>query len=227
MTDAGADLIRERLHTRYGLPAQPPRLAPLDELVRTILSQNTNDRNRDTAYRALKDRFGSWKEVLQVSRSELAGIISPAGLGPTKSRRIRDILSGIYEKGERDLLKLCSLPPREALERLLALKGVGPKTAACVLLFSCGHPAFPVDTHIHRIAGRLGLLPEGADRHRAHERLGDLFPQEHYLELHLNLIRLGREVCRPNKPLCPACPIQDLCRWAAGRAQAGERRAAR
>lgn len=210
--DAG--LIRVRLHERYGVPAEPPRLEPLDELVRTILSQNTNDRNRDTAYRALQGRFRGWEEVLEVSVEELAGIIAPAGLGPTKSRRIHDILRQIYEEGERDLLDLCTLPGEVAMRRLLSIKGVGPKTAACVLLFSCRYPVFPVDTHIYRVAGRLGLLPDGADRVKAHEVLGKTFPPEHYLELHLNMIRLGREVCRPSKPLCGECPMGDVCHWA-------------
>ena len=210
-TDHGVDLIRTRLHGKYGVPVKPQRLAPLDELVLTILSQNTNDRNRDTAYKALQDRFEGWEKVLDVSVDELASIIAPAGLGPTKSRRIHDILRQIYENGERDLLDLCALPGDKAMERLLSINGVGPKTAACVLLFSCKHPAFPVDTHIYRVAGRLGLLPVGADRVKAHEVLGKVFPPEHYLELHLNIIRLGREVCRPSKPLCVGCPMGDIC----------------
>jgi len=207
----GADQVQARLHERYGVPARPRRLAPLDELLLTILSQNTNDRNRDTAFRALKERFRSWEEVLGVSVEMLTAIIAPAGLGPTKSRRIHDLLRQIYENGDRDLLDLCALPAEEAREKLLSIKGVGPKTAACVLLFSCQHPAFPVDTHIYRAAGRLGLLPDGADRLKAHEVLGSVFAPEHYLEIHLNLIRLGREVCRPSRPLCGECAMVDIC----------------
>lgn len=209
--DPGADLIRVRLHERYGAPVEPQRLEPLDELVRTILSQNTNDRNRDTAYRALHGRFQNWEKVLEVSTEELASIIAPAGLGPTKSRRIHSILRQIYKEGEKDLLDLCALPGERAMQRLLSLNGVGPKTAACVLLFSCRYPVFPVDTHIYRVAGRLGLLPDGADRVKAHKVLGKILPPEHYLELHLNIIRLGREICRPSRPLCGECPMGDIC----------------
>jgi len=193
------------------MPLKPVRRKPLDELVRTILSQNTNDRSRDRAYQALQSRFNGWEEVLEVPVEELAAIIAPAGLGPTKSRRIHDILKQVYKDGDRDLLDLCAQPKQQAMERLLSIRGVGPKTASCVLLFSCGHPVFPVDTHIYRVAGKLGLLPGGADRAKAHEILGNLIRQEHYLELHLNIIRLGREVCRPSKPQCEECPINDIC----------------
>jgi endonuclease-3 len=209
--DPGSELIRTRLHKRYGTPIEPQRLEPIDELVRTILSQNTNDRNSDISYRALKDRFRGWEDVLEVPAEELASIIAPAGLGPTKSRRIHDILRKVYVEGEGDFLDLCALPVEKAMQRLLSLSGVGPKTAACVLLFSCRYPVFPVDTHIYRVAGRLGLLPDGSDRVKAHEVLGKTFPPEHYLELHLNMIRLGREVCRPSRPLCGECLMGDVC----------------
>ncbi len=205
------DLIRSRLLDRFGEPRPPQKLPPVDELVRTILSQNTNDRNRDRAFQALRRRFRDWRDVAEAPVQELARVISPAGLGPTKSRRIHDLLVRVLEGGEAGLHDLCRLPPEEAYERLLAIKGVGPKTAACVLLFSCGLPAFPVDTHVYRVAGRLGLLPPKADRIKAHKVLGTLFPERHYLELHLNLVRLGREVCRASRPLCPECPLVDVC----------------
>jgi len=196
---------------KFGMPAVPEKREPLDELVRTILSQNTNDRNRDRAYRALQERFGEWEEVLEVSAQELEAIIAPAGLGPTKSGRIRDILERVYKDGDRDLLNLCTLTEQQAMKKLMSIKGVGPKTASCVLLFSCGHPVFPVDTHVFRVARRLGLVPEGCDRVKAHEALAKVVPREHCLELHLNMIRLGREVCRPSRPLCRECPLADLC----------------
>ncbi len=209
--DTRAELIQVRLHRAFGEPLRPPRLPPVDELVKTILSQNTNDRNRDRAFKALRERFQTWEEVLHISLDELADIIAPAGLGPTKSRWIHDILRQVYRDGDEELLDLCKLPQNQAMKRLLSMNGVGPKTASCVLLFSCGHKVFPVDTHIFRVAKKLGLLPEKTDRVKAHEVLGRTFPPERYLELHLNMIRLGRELCRPSTPLCEKCPLVDIC----------------
>jgi endonuclease-3 len=205
------DYIIARLRNRFDVPSPPGKKPPLDELIRTILSQNTNDLNRDRAFTVLKDRCPRWQDVLTLSTDELARIIAPAGLGPTKSRRIQDLLESIYSNGREGLPDLCSMDPEEATAYLTNFKGVGPKTASCVLLFSCGIPAFPVDTHIYRVTGRLGLLPKGADRVRAHEVLGKLFEPRYYLELHLNLIRLGREVCRPRKPACDICPLKKRC----------------
>jgi len=186
-------------------------MAPLDELIRTILSQNTNDLNRDRAFSALKARCPELRDALDLPFGELAKIIGPAGLGPTKSRRILDLLGEIYGDGRTGLPDLCSMHPRESFKYLTGFKGVGPKTASCVLLFSCGVPLFPVDTHIFRIGRRLGLIPAGADRARAHDVLGEIFRPKHYLEVHLNLIRLGREVCRPGKPDCGLCPLEQAC----------------
>jgi endonuclease-3 len=203
--------IRVRLRDRFGLPPSPEKLPPLDELIKTILSQNTNDRNRDRAFQALKDRFPRWVDILSAPVEELQRVISPAGLAATRSRTIHGLLTRIYSDGEGGLPDLCAMEPEEAFQTLVSIRGVGPKTASCVLLFSCGLPAFPVDTHIHRVTARLGLLPEGSDREKAHEILGKLLPRAHYLELHLNLIRLGREVCRPRKPDCGSCPLEALC----------------
>ncbi|GBE14803.1 ultraviolet N-glycosylase/AP lyase [bacterium BMS3Abin14] len=187
----------------------------MDELILTILSQNTNDRNRDRAFSALVERFPRWSDVLSSSREDLEKAISPAGLGPTKSRRIWRILVDILDpeggNGGKGLGNLCHLSRDDARERLTSLKGVGPKTAACVLLFSCGIPAFPVDTHIFRVCRRLGILDPGADRVRAHKILEQFFLEKDYLDVHLNMIRLGREICRPRKPLCPACPFGEDC----------------
>ncbi len=204
-------MVATRLRERFGIPKPPRKLPPLDELIRTILSQNTNDRNRDKAYEALRSRFDGWQDVLNVPVQELARVISPAGLGPTKGRRIHDLLRDVFEGGGEDLLGICTMSVPQAMGRLLSIKGVGPKTAACVVLFSCRKPAFPVDTHIHRIAGRLGLVPRDADRVRSHEILAGTFPPDSYLEIHLNMIRLGREVCRAARPLCGRCPLADLC----------------
>jgi endonuclease-3 len=205
------DYIIAMLRRRFGVPPLPERNPPLDELIRTILSQNTNDRNRDRAFYALKSRCPQWKDILALPPGELSGVIAPAGLGPTKSRRILDLLKIVYSDGREGLPDLCSMDPEAGIEYLTSFEGVGPKTASCVLLFSCGIPVFPVDTHIYRVAGRLCLIPAGADRVRAHEVLGALFEPRHYLELHLNFIRLGREVCRPRKPDCGRCPLKEKC----------------
>jgi endonuclease-3 len=207
--------IRISLRKYFNIPAPPEKSHPLDELIRTILSQNTNDKNRDRAFNALKKRYTDWKDVFGLSPGELARIIAPAGLGPTKSRRIHALLARVYGNEKDDLNDLCTMGRQEAYERLISIKGVGPKTASCVLLFSCQIPAFPVDTHIYRVAGRLGLLSKGADRIAAHDILGRFFEPEHYLEVHLNLIRLGREICRPKRPDCNACPLKKDCPSAA------------
>lgn len=205
------DYILISLRNRFGLPSPPERKPPLDELILTILSQNTNDLNRDRAFIALKARCPDLRDAKGLPLGELARLIEPAGLGPTKSRRIQDLLKSIYGDGRRGLPDLCLMNPDEGLEYLTGFKGVGPKTASCVLLFSCGVPVFPVDTHIFRVGRRLGLLREKADRDKAHEVLGSFFPPDHYLELHLNLIRLGRELCRPRKPDCSRCPLEQRC----------------
>lgn len=205
------EFLTARLRSCFGRPDPPERKPPLDELIRTILSQNTNDKNRDRAFDALKARCPRLRDARSLPPGELAQIIAPAGLGPTKSERIHDLLEHIYGNGRKGLPDLCSMDPMEGLEYLTRFKGVGPKTAACVLLFSCGAPVFPVDTHIYRVAGRLGLLPAGADRIRAHEVLGSVFRPEHYLELHLNMIRLGRGTCRPRRPDCGRCPLAERC----------------
>ncbi|NOY87676.1 MAG: endonuclease III [Deltaproteobacteria bacterium] len=211
----GPTYIPTRLNDWFGTPDPPPKRSPLDELILTILSQNTNDRNRDRAFSALVERFPHWKDVLSSSREELEKVISPAGLGPTKSRRIWRILLDIPgPDGENDgesLGDICHLSREEARERLTSLKGVGPKTAACVLLFSCGIPAFPVDTHIFRVCRRLGILKPGVDRVKAHWILEQFFYEKDYLDVHLNMIRLGREICRSRNPLCPGCPLGEVC----------------
>ena len=183
----------------------------MDELILTVLSQNTNDRNRDRAFDSLRARFPEWGEVLKSSPDELESVIAHAGLGHTKSRRIWAILDAALVREEIAFDGFGSLPREEALNSLLGLDGVGPKTAACVLLFSCGISAFPVDTHIYRVCGRLGLLPTGTDRVKAHEVLGAFFDEKEYLEIHLNIIKLGRQICRPRRPLCGDCPFDEAC----------------
>lgn len=196
----------------YGRPAWHNPMPPLDELVSTILSQNTNDVNRDRAFRALRERFPTWEAVRDADIYEVIAAISSAGLANQKGPRIQNILHDItIQRGSLDLSFLRDLPPDQARGWLLQFKGVGPKTSAIVLLFSLGMPAFPVDTHIYRVTGRLGVRPPKMSVEQAHEHLAALFPPESYYAAHLNFIHLGRETCHPRQPNCPACPLKDLC----------------
>jgi endonuclease III len=205
----------DRLESRFGRPRLGRRLKPLDELVLTILSQHTNDANRDRAYASLRRRFPSWSSVLRARPAALEESIRVGGLARTKSRVIQDVLRAVRrDHGNLDLSILKRLPIGEARSYLLGLRGVGEKTACCVLLFACGRPAFPVDTHIHRVARRLGWVPLRATPARTHAILADLIPRTRYLTAHINLITLGRRVCRARSPDCPRCPLRPECRYA-------------
>lgn len=207
-----ARLIHHRLLAFYGMPEWRNPLPPLDELISTILSQNTNDGNRDRAFRALRARFPTWEAVRDADPDEVVQAIRPAGLANRKGPRIQTILKEITaQRGELSLDFLSNIPETEARQWLMQFKGVGPKTAAIVLLFSLGKPAFPVDTHIYRVSGRLGLRPPSMTADQAHEHLEQLFPPETYYAAHLNIIRLGREICQARRPNCPVCPLQELC----------------
>jgi endonuclease III len=196
----------------YGEPNWRNPLPPVDELVSTILSQNTNDNNRDKAFNALRARFPTWEAVRDAPTAGVVESIRLAGLGNQKGPRIQKVLKDItVERGNLDLSFLKDLPLEEARAWLTRFNGVGPKTAAIVLCFSLGIPAFPVDTHIYRVTGRIGLRPEKMSVEEAHPYLEALFPSETYYAAHLNLIRLGRETCHARKPDCPACPIRQYC----------------
>jgi len=204
--------IYQRLLEVYGEPTWRNPLPPVDELVSTILSQNTNDANRDRAFHALRAKFAAWESVRDANAGDVAAAIRPAGLANQKGPRIQQVLRQItQERGGLDLSFLKDLPLEEARGWLMKFNGVGPKTAAIVLCFSLGRPAFPVDTHIYRVTGRIGLRPEKMTVEQAHPHLEALFPPETYYAAHLNLIRLGREVCHARKPDCPNCPIRKLC----------------
>jgi endonuclease-3 len=206
--------IYDALIALYGEPTWRQHLSPVDELISTILSQNTNDNNRDVAFHRLKERFGngSWSAVRDASLSDVVEAIRPAGLAQQKAPRIQNMLRVLSEQeGAISLDFLADMPLEDAREWLVSLPGVGPKTAAIVLLFAFGRPAFPVDTHIHRVAGRLGLIPSTLSAEKAHAELERIVPSEHYYALHLNLIRHGREVCRARNPLCQTCGLQDHC----------------
>jgi endonuclease-3 len=216
--------IRDRLRSYYGRPRNLPHRAPLDELVLTILSQNTNDRNRDIAYARLRARFPSWAAVAAAPVGELEQAIRPGGISRVKSERIKRILHAIErQRGGLALDWLEQAPRAQALEFLEALPGVGRKTAACVLLFSYDRPELPVDTHVYRVATRLGLLRPKASFREAHETLLALTDPEDIYELHVNLIRHGRRLCKPQRPICESCPLLRVCPHGRARVGAGWR----
>jgi endonuclease III len=200
--------IRDRLRREYGRPVLRPHRAPVDELVLTVLSQNTNDRNRDVAYGRLRERFASWAEVRDAPVADVEEAIRPGGLAPTKAVRIKQILGAL---GDDDLAWIESSPLAEAREYLCDLPGVGRKTAACVLLFSYGRPEVPVDTHVYRVGTRLGLWPAKTSPKRAHDEMLRLVDPEDAYEIHVLLIRHGRRTCTARNPDCPACPLLRMC----------------
>ncbi|MEW6029888.1 MAG: endonuclease III domain-containing protein [Chloroflexota bacterium] len=206
--------IHKRLLEVFGEPVWRNPLPAVDELVSTILSQNTNDTNRDRAFDALRAKFPTWEQVRDAKEADVVNAIRPAGLANQKGPRIQQVLREITaERGSLDLDFLAGLPLEEARAWLTKFNGVGPKTAAIVLCFSLNKPAFPVDTHIYRVTGRIGLRPQKMTVEQAHPHLEKIFPPETYYAAHLNLIRLGREVCQARKPNCPACPIRRLCNY--------------
>jgi endonuclease-3 len=214
--------VYRRLLATYGEPAWRTPLPPLDELISTILSQNTNDLNRDRAFQALRRKFPAWEDVRDARASSVVGAIRSAGLANQKGPRIQAALRSITrERGALDLAFLRSYPPDDARAWLTGLKGVGPKTAAIVMQFSLGMPAFPVDTHVYRVTGRLGLRPARLSVEKAHDMLASLFPPDTYGPAHLNLIRLGREICHARKPACDRCPLNELCPYGQARLNGG------
>jgi endonuclease-3 len=207
--------VQRRLLDFYGQPTWRNPLPPVDELVSTILSQNTNDINRDRAFESLRRQFPNWEAVRDADPPAVVAAIRQAGLANQKGPRIQQVLREITsERGSLELSFLKDMPLEEARTWLKKFKGVGPKTAAIVLLFSLGRPAFPVDTHIYRVTGRIGLRPEKMMVEDAHLYLEKLFPPETYYAAHLNIIRLGREICAARKPACGRCPLNRLCNYA-------------
>jgi endonuclease-3 len=209
---AKALAIHKKLMDFYGEPEWRVPLPAVDELVSTILSQSTSDSNRDKGFDALVAKFGTWEAVRDAKEEEVVNTIRPAGLANIKGPRIQAVLQRITEeRGELDIEFLKNYNPTEATKWLVRFKGVGPKTAAIVLQFSLGLPAFPVDTHVYRITGRTGLRPEKMSADKAHPHMESLLPPETYFDAHLNIIQLGREICSARKPNCAECPLQDLC----------------
>jgi len=204
--------ICRRLRRAYGPVEPPPQWPVLDELVATILSQNTSDTNSSAAFEELQRRFPDWDAVRRAPVKRIARAIHSAGLSRTKAPRIKRILQAIYnERGDLSLDFLCNVPVPEAVEYLRQFPGVGPKTVACVLLFACRKPVLPVDTHVHRVSRRLGLIQSKVDAVRAHEELARMVPARLVLPFHIQLIRHGRRTCLARRPQCEDCPLIDLC----------------
>ena len=212
--------IRDRLRLVYGVPLAKPHGHPIAELILTVLSQSTNDRNRDVAYLALGDRFPTWEEVRDAPVDEIEEAIRPGGISKVKSARIKSILLAITETsadhadvGEEplslDWLPELSVP--EAQRYLTSLPGVGRKTAACVLLFALGMRDVPVDTHVSRVGTRLALFRPGAPFEEMHDTMLEITPAGEELELHLNLLRHGRRTCYARRPACADCALQRMC----------------
>ena len=208
------DVVLERLGDRYHHPTWAgPRVDAVSELVLTILSQNTADINSFRAFTALRARYASWPDVLAAPIEELEVVLRPGGLAPTKSRRIQAVLAEVAAAtgGSWDLSFLGEWPLEEARAWLMGLPGIGRKTAAIVLLFGFGRPALPVDTHVHRVALRLGLIPPRTDVERAHLLLEAALQPEEMYPFHVELIRHGRDTCRAPRPICGLCPLTDVC----------------
>jgi endonuclease-3 len=219
------ETVDDLLEQYYGPPALKPQLDPTSELVQTILSQNTSDINSGRAFEQLRRRCASWDQVLELPTAELEAAIRPAGLARVRAPRIPAGLRQIRdEHGSTDLGFLRTWPVEQARAYLTSLPGVGPKTAACVLLFSLHLPALPVDTHVHRVAGRVGLIPRKVSAEKAHLMLAELVPPARYYPFHLLMIQHGRTVCKAPNPQCAVCPLVYHCQEAdsGGRVPAGD-----
>jgi endonuclease-3 len=201
--------IRQRLAELYGVPAMEPHGDPLAELVLTVLSQSTNDRNRDVAFLRLRERFPTWEAVRNAPLEEVEEAIRPGGISKVKSARIQAILRAIGDP--LDLEWMRDAPVAQSQAYLCALPGVGRKTAACVLLFSYGLRDVPVDTHVSRVATRLGLLRPKAPFQELHDAMLDLTPEGAELEFHVNLLRHGRRTCHAQRPACGDCALRRMC----------------
>lgn len=206
------EAVYDLLVETYGEPQQRRRQPPVDQLVNTILSQQTTSANRERAFRRLKERFPDWEAVMEAPLDDVRAAVRPAGLANQKAPRIQNALRYLKrERGELALDFLAEWPVDEAKAWLTEIKGVGPKTAAIILLFTFNRPAFPVDTHVHRVSRRLGLVGPKVSAAKAHDVLEEIVDPEAYYPFHINLIRHGREICHARTPKCHICPLQAHC----------------
>lgn len=206
--------VTEALNEFYGDLEWRPRTDPLSELILTILSQHTSDANSFRAFDAMRQRFPTWEEVTAAPVDELADSIKSGGLANIKAPRIQEVLRQIYEeRGNFDLSFLYDMPDKEARAWLSGFNGVGPKTVACVLMFACGKPVLPVDTHVYRVSQRLGLIDKRTNTEKSHEVLEGLLRPEQRYPFHIHMITHGRRICRAQKPLCEACVVRELCTY--------------
>jgi len=216
--------IVQRLSVLYGEPELRTHGDPMTELILTILSQNTSDGNSGRAFMRLIAKFPAWEALLAADPAEIEDAISVGGLAKVKTPRIKRVLEDVWwQRSSFDLAFLGEMPLDEAKEWLRALPGVGPKTAACVLMFALGRPALPVDTHVHRVSQRLGLVPNKTTAEKSHDLLeAQLEPDEVY-PFHISLIKHGRRICHAQRPKCDQCPLLDGCPF--GRTVVGARKA--
>jgi endonuclease-3 len=206
--------VAPKLRELYGHPEWRQHLPPVDELVCTILSQNTSDTNRDKGFDQLKERFPTWEAVRDAPVDDIEEAIRPAGLAKQKAPRIKNALQLITEEhGEITLDFIEQMDIEEAKTWLTNLKGIGPKTAAIILCFAFDLPAFPVDTHVHRVSKRLGFIDENTSANAAHPIMEAIVPPEDYYAFHLNVIQHGREICKARSPKCEICPLTTDCKY--------------
>lgn len=202
------------LEAEFGIPQRKSVLDPISNLILTVLSQNTNDKNRDRAYQRLKERFPTWEQVMFANVKEIEEAIRPGGLAQQKSERIQNILKWIHEEyGSFNLDFLCTMNPEQAIEKFCQLKGIGVKTISVVLMFSCGVDIFPVDTHVHRICRLVGLVPEKVSAEKTFWLMQPVVPKGKSFSLHMNFLKLGRTICLARRPRCEQCPINNLCNY--------------
>ena len=214
--------IAAALRKTYGYPEWRQHLPPVDEMVNTILSQNTSDTNRDVAFERLTKRFPNWEAVRDANLDDVIEAIRPAGLANQKGPSIQRSLRHLTEtQGRITLDFIQDMPVDEAKDALTGIKGIGPKTAAIILLFSFNKPAFPVDTHVHRVTRRLGLIDQKTSREKAHDELEKVVPPDDFYAFHLNVIQHGREICDARNPHCAVCPLQEDCDYFQGLPSAG------
>ncbi len=205
------EIIR-RLEREFGEPVWKGHSDPLSSLIKTVMSQSTNDRNRDAAYSRLRARFPEWKDVMDAPVNDIADTIRVAGLANQKSQRIKDILRWINDTyGTLNIDFICEKDPDKVIETFTALKGIGIKTISVVLMFTCGVDVFPVDTHVHRLCRRLGLVPEKSSAIKTYHLMQPLVPENKSYSMHMNFLKLGRRICIARAPRCKQCPLNDLC----------------